>query len=91
MTFAFLSVSMIQKIAVGITTFLFILLIMLIGFTCGYWELSYTNQDAKFRVMDFGLLNMFNGMLFGVYFDFSDTVSPPLGTVLIIIFTIFMT
>ena len=82
---------MILQIISDIKYFVFILGVVLTGFSMAFWLISYPNYNLQFGTIQMAFLNTYLYMLGqNIDVDFEDTASPELGVVLLVMFMFFM-
>jgi hypothetical protein len=82
---------MILRIMSDIRDFIFILAVVLTGFALAFWLLSYPDYNLAFGTVEQAFLNVFLYMLGqNLSADFTDTASPELATLLLVMFMMFM-
>ncbi len=83
---------MIIRILTDIRYFVFILAIVLTGFSLAFWLISYPNTSLDFGTIEMSFYNTYLYMLGqNISADFAaDTASPRLGIVLLVVFMFFM-
>jgi hypothetical protein len=89
--FFLLSVAMILQIMKDIQYFVFILAVVLTGFSMAFWLISYPDASLAFGSIQMAFLNTYLYMLGqNISVDFQDTASPQLGVFLLVMFMFFM-
>lgn len=82
---------MIIQIMTDIQYFVFILAIVLTGFSMAFWLISYPDVTLEFGTIQSAFLNTYLYMLGqNISIDFDQTASPRLGVVLLVLFMFFM-
>jgi hypothetical protein len=82
---------MILQIMQDIKYFVFILAVMLTGFSMAFWLISYPDASLPNGTIQMAFLNTYLHMLGqNISTDFEDTASPQLGVFLLVIFMFFM-